>query len=274
MFCGRFAPLMSRSSCFLGVTHVSPSASLLVKRSLPSGLRNLCGIERQEGAAAAPPSSFLFVPRQSSRRFASKSRDGEPPGESADDFAGPLADWRTVMMSDSEYSEAKKEQRMGKEGEFGNLQTKKRRTKRSRLEAAQLSAVDVTGLQPMLAGTPEETAALLQEAYDRLPKKTGPRRSLHKRRMKLRQWTVRKSHRHAKLQRIAAHERRMAKRSRIARECREMRAECHRQYPEYNKGRMNDPREKIAKMAADAAAKAEAAANGAHVKAHSSSASL
>ena len=120
-----------------------------------------------------------------------------------------------------------------------------RKSKRKQLEEAALNSVDISGLQPMLAGTPEETEALLQEAYDNIPVGTGRRGKRRARRMRRKAFLVQKSHRHKKLWRVAAHERRMEKRSRVARECREMRALAHELYPEYNKGKLADPRERI-----------------------------
>lgn len=82
----------------------------------------------------------------------------------------------------------------------------------------------------------------MAEAYANIPEKTGRRGKRRARRMKRKGFLVRKSHRFKKIWKIQAHERRMEKRSRIARECREMRAQAHELYPEWNKGKMADPR--------------------------------
>ena len=149
-----------------------------------------------------------------------------------------------------------------------------RKSKRKMAEEVALNSVDISGLQPMLAGSPEEIAALLKEAYDNIPERTGRRGKRRARRMRRKAFLVQKSHRHKKLWRIGAHEKRMEKRARIARECREvsrwgcwmvhqpqtiiniscthlstpphstpfrptqMRALSHELYPEHNKGKV------------------------------------
>merc|ERR1712161_112934 len=62
---------------------------------------------------------------------------------------------------------------------------------------------------PALRYSPEETVALLQEAYATLPTREGKRGSRAKRRQKNRWKAVRKNHSDYKAQLIAAHHRRM-----------------------------------------------------------------
>jgi len=71
---------------------------------------------------------------------------------------------------------------------------------------------------PALRYSDEETERLLAEAYAAIPPRAGKRGTLHIKREQHR-WRIKREYdQKKKLERIAAHERKMAKRSRIAKE--------------------------------------------------------
>mmetsp|Transcript_9894 Transcript_9894/g.20122 ORF Transcript_9894/g.20122 Transcript_9894/m.20122 type:complete len:265 (-) Transcript_9894:92-886(-) len=187
--------------------------------------------------------SPLHSPLQSSMKrtdIAKRLLSTPPPTSTPDDDSTTsiLADWRNISLGPSTTSTLASQ----------NSTTSSRggrKSKRKLLTEVALNSVDISGLQPMSAGTPEEISAMLEEAYSNIPLKTGRRGKRRARRYRRRAFLVQKFHRQKKIWRVNAHNKRMEKRSRIARECREMRAMSHELYPEWNKGKMNDPRVRV-----------------------------
>jgi len=112
--------------------------------------------------------------------------------------------------------------------------TKSRGGKRVRLQAdkelmlSQKSSGRMANLGggqfPPMRYSDEETERLLALAYAGIPARAGPRRSRHLKRMRIRAWTTRKIKAKEKAFKIAAHFRRMAKISRLAKEVKAIKA--------------------------------------------------
>jgi hypothetical protein len=143
-------------------------------------------------------------------------------------------DWRNVTLSDYEILPEK----------HWDGGVKRRRRKKSNPLNADLKRPDATGLQPMTLPK-EEEEALLAEAFDNLPSRAGRQGHNARRRGLQRQRVYNRAYRVAAEQRAAANVRKMERRSRVARECREMRAAAHEAYPEYNRevGLFGNPNE-------------------------------
>ena len=91
---------------------------------------------------------------------------------------------------------------------------------------------------PALRYSDEETERLLAQAYASIPPRAGQRGTRRLKRQKIRWAKKRKQDRIYKDQQIKTHERRMARRSRIAKECRAIRdgaEETRHQELEYQK---------------------------------------
>ena len=131
-------------------------------------------------------------------------------------------DWRNLTLSDYEV-ETKKHYDGG---------VKRKRRKKGRKEEI-TKRPDITGLQP-LSLPKEETEALLAAAFANLPVRHGPQNKNKKRRGIQRQKIYRKAYKIQARQRHESNLRKMAKRSRVARECREMRALAWELEPEWN----------------------------------------
>ncbi|KAL3791091.1 hypothetical protein HJC23_012076 [Cyclotella cryptica] len=104
---------------------------------------------------------------------------------------------------------------------------RKRREREEELEAAlKGKTFDITTLKggefPPLRYSDEETARLLEEAYANMPVRTGKRGTLHLKREKRRWWIKRMYDAKKKHERMAEHERRMAKRHNISKWCYEI----------------------------------------------------
>lgn len=104
---------------------------------------------------------------------------------------------------------------------------RKRREREEEFEAAlKGNTFDITTLKggefPPLRYSDEETARLLEEAYANMPNRTGKRGTLHLRREKRRWWIKRMYDAKKKHERMAEHERRMAKRHAISKWCYEI----------------------------------------------------
>ena len=132
-------------------------------------------------------------------------------------------DWRNVKLSDYEILPEK----------HWDGGTKRRRRKKASALDSDSKRPDVTGLQPMTLPK-AEADALLAEAFANLPERAGPQRHNKRRRGLQRQRIYRRAYRVQAEQRAAKNLLKMEKRSRVARECREMRALAHELYPEYN----------------------------------------
>lgn len=96
----------------------------------------------------------------------------------------------------------------------GGKLARKKKERELALKEQSTELADIGGGQyPALRYSEEETQRLLAEAYANLPKRTGKRGTRNKRRQRLRWHRVRKIHKKQKRWRIAAHFRRMDKRS-------------------------------------------------------------
>jgi len=104
----------------------------------------------------------------------------------------------------------------------GGKQLRKRNEKEMELQKREEDFASMGGGQfPTLRYSDEETERLLLQAYAAIPPKAGPRKSRHLKRQKVRWWRVRQLHRKKKQEKVAAHYKKMEKRSRIVREVKE-----------------------------------------------------
>ena len=81
--------------------------------------------------------------------------------------------------------------------------------------------VDPTGLQPESCESEVETQKMLEYAYSFIPERAGPRKSRFKKRLWLKSWEKVRRDKQLKEEKIAAHFKRMAVRSRKATEVKE-----------------------------------------------------
>jgi len=140
------------------------------------------------------------------------------------------ADWRDLQLSDFDVTKAKN---------FDGG-AKRIRKKKKGAESDIVLRPDVTGVQPSIL--PEaDMKSLLEEAYGNIPERGGRQRKNHFRRQNVKYHIIRANYKIAAKQRAQSNSRKMEKRSRIAKECREMRALCHELYPEYNEGKIGNP---------------------------------
>ncbi|KAL3756981.1 hypothetical protein ACHAWU_004635, partial [Discostella pseudostelligera] len=124
---------------------------------------------------------------------------------------------RSIAVSGFETGQTTKERTLGKKNRGGKMDRK--RKEREAEADSLLRGEDVTQLKggefPALRYSDEETERLLAEAYAAIPPRGGKRGTLNLKRQKRRHFIKRQYHIKKKFERIAAHERRMAKRKRI-----------------------------------------------------------
>ncbi|GMH47577.1 hypothetical protein TrVE_jg8267 [Triparma verrucosa] len=218
----------------------SPSLRSLPKQPLSSYLtstsssytNSLTNSFSQDFASILHIRNFTTTSKGTSKGSDSDDAASPPPPTASPDSssADSPADWRDLSLSNYEVTQSK---------HWDGGQKRVRRKKKSS-ESDKVLRPDVTGIQPSVL-PPSEMQALLEEAYANIPERGGRQRKNHFRRQAVKYHIVRKNYKIAARQRAVANSRKMEKRSRIAKECREMRALCHEIYPEYNKGKIGNP---------------------------------
>lgn len=167
------------------------------------------------------------------RRFSSKSNDDDETISTDEDGAGAPSDdsisgsnqhdtWvqfqRSIAVSGVDTGQTVKERDLGKKNRGGKID-RKRKEREAELEA-KLKGVDNTQLKggefPTLSYSEEETERLLAEAYAAIPPRAGKRGTLNLKR-EGRRWFIKRQYDYKKKrERIATHERRLAKRKETA----------------------------------------------------------
>ncbi|KAL3823064.1 hypothetical protein ACHAXA_011116 [Cyclostephanos tholiformis] len=135
---------------------------------------------------------------------------------------------RSIAVAGFETGQTTREKNLGKKNRGGKMD-RKRREREAEAEAA-LKGEDVTQLKggefPTLRYSDEETERLLAEAYAAIPPRAGKRGTLNLKRQKGRAFVKLQYAYKKKLERIGAHERRMAKRKRTNDEIKKCRSEA------------------------------------------------
>lgn len=135
---------------------------------------------------------------------------------------------RSIVVSGFNTGQTVREKKLGKKNRGGKMD-RKRKEREAELEAA-LRGEDTTQLKggefPALRYSDEETERLLTEAYAAIPPRAGKRGTLNLKREKKRWFIKRQYDAKKKRERIATHERRMAKRKSINDDIRKVRREA------------------------------------------------
>jgi len=124
---------------------------------------------------------------------------------------------RSIVVSGFNTGQTVREKKLGKKNRGGKMD-RKRKEREAELEAA-MRGEDITQLKggefPALRYSDEETERLLAEAYAAIPPRAGKRGTLNLKRQH-RRWFIKRQYDYKKKrERIATHERRMAKRKTI-----------------------------------------------------------
>lgn len=170
----------------------------------------------KSGQTVAPYGTNSLIYPLSRRTFSSK--EGSP-GSLKDE------DWQLKMSLDDIVDGEKKSATQGLSSNASKRRGGKVARKREEKLMNQEKKIQESVTQfPSLRFSDEETERLLAEAYAGIPKKTGKRGTRNLKRQKLRFFNLRKAHKKQKKYRIQAHFAKMAKRKRIAREVRVIKA--------------------------------------------------
>lgn len=181
---------------------------------------------------------------QQIRWFASEgSRDDDQTTNNTDEDGGAPSDasisgsnqhdtWvqfqRSIAVSGVDTGQTVKERNLGKKNRGGKID-RKRKEREAELEA-KLKGVDNTQLKggefPALSYSEEETERLLAEAYSSMPSRAGKRGTNNLKRQE-RRWFIKRQYDYKKKrEKIAAHEKRLAKRKATAMAMKQAREEA------------------------------------------------